>query len=410
MAELFSVAAPIIQLVSLAWTAVKQVTAITEQYKDKTALERRLNSLHLELRRLQEYAPRARATISLEYKCVNNVALAKTVADLAESIASCSGDLYALEKKVSGFFDDHSLEPPFYDFGNVIKPIFHKPKAINSGGTGQVFRVHYHFNYGDSCNDGAIPHTASSHLCYYAVKKLNSTGFHDFSREVSNLQRFTRKPHPHIVPLLGSYRMGGKYHLVFPWADCDLAMYWRLNPEPNNDKSMLEWVVIQMMGLADALSVIHGYHSDKEEPRWHGVHGDIKPANILCFSDNMSRPRLTLADFGSSHIHPLGKAQAPKIDNVKRTPVYRAPEVDIAPKGVTSACDIWSLGCVISETLVWMIKGNTGIQELSSARFDQAQNSPNRDAFFQLKGNPSGELAAQLKPDVQSVSQIVSSC
>ncbi|KAF4964488.1 hypothetical protein FSARC_7590 [Fusarium sarcochroum] len=405
-----SVAASVISVVSLASTALKQLAAITQKARrvqhidgETAALRRELCSLDRFLRRLQKDVPKAGAIFSLKSGFDNDRGLERTAVRLAEATASCSGDLYALERKLCEFFDEYSLEPPFYDFGNAIKPIFLEPTAFSSGGTGQVFRVRNDYDYGGPYNDGARDHTSMSHLNYYAVKKLNSSSFHDFSREVSNLQHFTRKPHPHIVPLLGSYRMGGQYHLIFPWADCDLAMYWRLNPEPNIDKSRLEWFSSQLMGLADAISRIHGLQYGKEEPRRRFVHGDIKPANILCFSDNISQTRLTLADFGLSHFHSLGKSQASRVNNVKHTPVYRAPEVDITSQGVTQAFDIWSLGCVISEALVWMMTGNAGLQELSSARFDRDKNSPNRDAFFQLHWNASDGLVARLKPEVQSL-------
>ncbi|KAM0553097.1 hypothetical protein ACHAPJ_007645 [Fusarium lateritium] len=212
--------------------------------------------------------------------------------------------------------------------------------------------------------------------------------------------------------------MGSQHHLVFPWADGDLSMYWRLYPEPHIDKSTLEWVAKQTRGLADALSVVHGYEDGKAKRKWYGRHGDIKPANILWFPNNnlsinkddqrgpkcwdiASKPQLTLADFGSSLIVPVDGQHVPQAENVKHTPVYRAPECDINSGRLTPAYDVWSLGCVFAEMLVWLIDGNIGLQELSMARFDEEENSPNRDAFFQLQRDMGGSLTAQIKPDVQ---------
>lgn len=68
------------------------------------------------------------------------------------------------------------------------------------------------------------------------------------------------------------------------------------------------------------------------------VHLDIKPQNILLSDDGKCR----LADFGLSRKIPPGEL----VQEISGTPEYTAPEIlDYSP--ITTAADIWSLGCVV---------------------------------------------------------------
>ncbi|KAH7211139.1 kinase-like domain-containing protein [Fusarium oxysporum] len=285
--------------------------------------------------------------------------------------------------------DTEAADPPFYDFGNSSRSIFDDVEAIKSGGTSQVFRVRIHLsNIPDYKREGKREFAL-------AVKKINGT-IQDYARERDAYQRLSlaQNPHPHIVPLLATYRMEGKYHFVFPSADGDLAMYWRNQPRPSNDKTTLKWFGGQIRGLADALSTVHG-----QEPDVYGVHGDIKPENILCLGSVDKWTAFAFTDFGSSYFLTPDDGDIPK--GLKYTPVYRAPEVDTSTKGITQAYDIWSLGCVFAEAIAWFCDGKDGIAKLIQARLDEVDNSPNRDAFFRLKYDTQGGLTAKLKPEVQ---------
>ncbi|RKK60668.1 hypothetical protein BFJ66_g1689 [Fusarium oxysporum f. sp. cepae] len=287
--------------------------------------------------------------------------------------------------------DHYALDPPFYDFGNSSRSIFDDVEAIKPGGTSQVFRVGIRLSHiPDYGGESRKEVTFAVKTIYYGTPK-------DYARERDAYQRLSlaQNPHPHIVPLLASYRMESKYHLVFPLADCDLAMYWRSEPKPSNDKRTLEWFGSQMRGLADALSTVHGQNSQGKD--LYGVHGDIKPENILCFGSDNKWTTFALADFGSSYFLTPEEKDMPK--GLKHTPVYRAPELDTTG-GMTQACDIWSLGCVFTESIMWFCHGKDGISKLIQTRLDDEDNSPNRDAFFRLQYDKRGGLTAKLKPEV----------
>ncbi|KAF5645962.1 serine threonine kinase [Fusarium tjaetaba] len=287
--------------------------------------------------------------------------------------------------------------PMFYDFGSSSRSVFDEAVSIKCGGTSQVFRVQFHSGLvHEYAAEGKEEHA-------FALKKICNGTSQDYARERDAYRRLSlaQNPHPHIVPLLASYLMESKYHMVFPLADCDLAMYLRNQPKPSNDKRTLEWFGGQLRGLADALSTIHGQKGQAKTV--YGVHGDIKPENILCFGSNDGdRPmRLALTDFGSSYFCTPGERDIPK--GLKHTPAYRAPEIDFTTVGITQAYDVWSLGCVFAEVIAWFYEGRNGIAKLIDARLDEESNSPNRDAFFYVKYdfNNRGGLSAKLKPEIQ---------
>jgi serine/threonine protein kinase len=294
----------------------------------------------------------------------------------------------------------------------AVLPFTHVEQS-NSGGYGTIFRVQIHPDH----HQGYQPSQEgpkSAPPCF-AIKKLRSPDERDFAREVNAFQKLSRAAHPHIVPFLGSFQLGQEYHLIFPWADSDLSTFWRLNPKPKMDAKLGAWMTYQLLGIADALTLIHGSESllnDAENGNgMYGRHGDIKPSNILCFKEKESLGDhqsyfFKLADFGSAQVWEPGWKSAQLDDMPRATPVYRAPEWDLEPRKTSRAYDIWSLGCIFLECTTWIIHGGAGLDALAALRRDPRSDDPSRDAFFHYVGNSSGQLEARLKPKVVEVSAV----
>ncbi|KAF5533865.1 serine threonine kinase, partial [Fusarium phyllophilum] len=303
-----------------------------------------------------------------------------------------------LGKQTHNFLAPHPTYPPFYDFGNSPRLIFDDVEPLKAGGTSEVFRVKIYQNHITGLDGGEKSEIS------FAMKKIESGKMQDYTQEVKAYRRLrlAQSPHPHIVPLLASFHRSGSYHFILPLADCDLAMYWRENPNPSLNARALRWFGGQMRGLADALTTIHVGRINKQETGTdiYGVHGDIKPENILCRGCDSGWATFAFTDFGSSYFHTSKETHIPK--GLKHTPVYRAPEIDITTEGITQAYDIWSLGCVFLEAIAWFYDGKAGIAKLIEARFDDSNNNPHRDPFFRLKYNQRGGLTAKLKPGVQT--------
>lgn len=139
------------------------------------------------------------------------------------------------------------------------------------------------------------------------------------------------------------------------------------------------WIVEQCLGLAEALRKIHGHEFPEtnshgsERSRMIGRHGDIKPENILCFpsSDKNCDDEhgvLALSDFGLARFHRTSTAfRQYKTHSLAVSPTYRAPECDLGGK-ISPSWDIWTLGCVYLEFLIWYLQGWSAIDDFSRQR------------------------------------------
>ncbi|OQR86128.1 dual specificity protein kinase [Achlya hypogyna] len=106
---------------------------------------------------------------------------------------------------------------------------------------------------------------------------------------------------------------------------------------PHMDMSSLRCVVAQTCA---ALSVLHDMNV---------IHADLKPENILWEID--SRNRVKLVDYGNAIDSTAVQIVPPDHDFEIQTLLYRAPEVAMGVS-VSCAIDLWSLGCIVLESVV----------------------------------------------------------
>ena len=171
--------------------------------------------------------------------------------------------------------------------------------------------------------------------------------------------------HPNILPLLTSYTYNGIPNFLVPLAEGgDLEHLLMMKTRPREfveDTSLYR----ALSGLASALETLHGYKSDILSTEMIGYHHDLKPKNVLLASD-----RFVLSDFGLSKL---------KAGEDSRTPFrvgqgyYLAPECEDSDNGFTKgtvsrASDVWSLGCIILEVVVFMIGGSDGLSAFRDRR------------------------------------------
>jgi serine/threonine protein kinase len=129
----------------------------------------------------------------------------------------------------------------------------------------------------------------------------------------------------------------------------------------------------QIHGLASALNILHEFYAhraeDDDDPRNHGIHGDIKPENILRFTNWDGDPGkhgvLQLADFGLTKYHHT--ATVNHVDPHMRFHPYCAPEVQ-ANWRTNQSLDTWALGCLFFEFCLWVVFGNEGLRGFDESR------------------------------------------
>ncbi|KAF4932675.1 putative serine/threonine-protein kinase MPS1-like protein [Colletotrichum fructicola] len=212
--------------------------------------------------------------------------------------------------------------------------------------------------------------------------------------------RGTRDPRAHgVVKYLGEYSrhlrddVSGPVredtrHIMLEFGEQDLEEYLAATKPPVRSKEIIAtWE--GLFKVASTLRTIHqlDHDWDGDVDRYIGLHGDIKPDNIL-----RVRGKFKLADFGFTSFEKskIGKPQTSSVLGGTRT--YGAPERDqMESTGVkvphTAAIDTWSLGCVFSAMATWVTLGPQDYINYGERRImahEKLQKERNRDAAMHL--------------------------
>ncbi|KAL2853313.1 hypothetical protein BJY01DRAFT_244279 [Aspergillus pseudoustus] len=199
----------------------------------------------------------------------------------------------------------------------------------------------------------------------FARKEYSAADARIYKNKVSILSKLQAIAHPNILIPIACYSYRDKHNIVSRFiSGGTLRDYLKKAKNPSLSR---EKVFCMMAGLASAISAFHCLTTDDEtQPTYRGKHRDVWSNNILVDND-----RLILADFGLAIIDiitPDTPAQ-----HTGRKGYYQAPEsVDLqAPyleHNTTPAADIFSLGCIFTDLLVYFAFGPDGIKQFREAR------------------------------------------
>ena len=232
----------------------------------------------------------------------------------------------------------------------------------------------------------------------FAVKQFSDnllqTAKVAFHRERAMYELLNTSRHAHITSLFASFVRGDQYSLIFPLATEDLRGMWA-HIEPHSVER--NYYLQEMAGIAEALSYLHNDFQAQEPMALVGYHMDVKPENILIFGETWK-----LSDFTFSSVQP-------KVSPLLELPphpgsgTYEPPacQLELAQ---TTAYDIWSLGCVLLECLIWYAQGAGAIGAFAEDRLkDSSTDIPHikDDCFFVLgNGDPNSFALVEVKPAV----------
>jgi len=178
------------------------------------------------------------------------------------------------------------------------------------------------------------------HDRHVAIKVLRpelaaSLGADRFLREIKIAAKLT---HPHILPLYDSGEADGLLFYVMPFVEGE-SLRDLLDRE---QQLPLEDAVRIAREVAGALSVAHN----------HGViHRDIKPENVMLLGGHA-----VVSDFGIARaFSAAGGDNLTQTGMAVGTPAYMSPEQAAGDPNVDGRSDVYSLGCMLYETLVGQI-------------------------------------------------------
>ncbi|KAK8129202.1 heterokaryon incompatibility protein [Apiospora kogelbergensis] len=193
-----------------------------------------------------------------------------------------------------------------------------------------------------------------------------------FDHEVAALNQILDKyQSEHLIKPIAAYSYGEDRCLVFLWAEGgNLDGHWgKLGPKDLNEEKV-KWFVEQLFGICSALEELQ----TKEDRKC--VHGDLKPENILLFDRGTGNFVLQIADLGLAAFHEQATNMRQASGMGSGTSRYKPPEYAVG-KSRSKSYDIWSMGCILLEFLVWSTSGYEGLKKFRSATSVFWDNFPN---------------------------------
>ena len=113
------------------------------------------------------------------------------------------------------------------------------------------------------------------------------------------------------------------------------------------------------------------------------------PENILFFAGKLSRlDTLRLADWGSGKVH-LIRSGSVNTRTPSGTSTYEAPDGYINNRAISRPYDVWSLGCVFLQLLLWALCGHEAVSKFKNDRNGKRTESDviEDDAFWHKDTN-----------------------
>lgn len=187
-----------------------------------------------------------------------------------------------------------------------------------------------------------------------------------YQNEIEQLRRFNGTICRHLVTLLASYERYGGLNFLFPYPKWSLEVHMEQKTLDIKDISSMLWLSKQLRGLMEAISILH---SPSHLENQYGRHVELKSENILWYPlENDPNGILVVSDPGfDPDYRKETRFRMPK-RILPHTPLYRLPESDIKGAVISRAYDIWTLGCLFLDMVIWAIGGQALRTAFSEAR------------------------------------------
>ncbi|KAL8716475.1 MAG: hypothetical protein Q9225_006202 [Loekoesia sp. 1 TL-2023] len=151
------------------------------------------------------------------------------------------------------------------------------------------------------------------------------------------------------------------YNILLEYGELDLDEYFFSKAAPVTPADIVSFWK-KMLNIASTVSDIHLFAKARAGvmQAYSGLHGDIKPDNILLIQGNFK-----LADPGFARYEKSGEGLTSALGGTR---TYEHHDGRFVPAEVSQASDIWSLGCVFSLAATWIVLGGTGIEQFDKLR------------------------------------------
>ncbi|KAH6649377.1 kinase-like domain-containing protein [Chaetomium tenue] len=205
----------------------------------------------------------------------------------------------------------------------------------------------------------------------FAPKQFPAEGYEGFRQEarilgiIGNSKGFVRYIGRFDAPsTLADGRPTKSWNILLELGQYDLDTVLHTHQPPQTSAGILRfWESI--LPISSGLVAFH--NAEKEGVSYLGWHGDVKPENIVSVHGSFK-----LVDPGESIMLRAADLTGPhQVTLGGRTITYGCPELgdlQSISSPVTQACDVWSLGCVLSVAATFVIRGSQGNSEYTNVR------------------------------------------
>ncbi|TDZ26477.1 hypothetical protein Cob_v000471 [Colletotrichum orbiculare MAFF 240422] len=296
---------------------------------------------------------------------------------------------------------------------------------IREGAFGSVYHVRIH------------PSQTDYPFQEVAVKEIKITNSPDpsdldrvWSAEVNVLRVIRERQNPHLITCIAAIERGDHRFLLFPWADGgSLRDYFRAGHQGRSIRELILEALHQIKGLAHALYQLH-YFGLEENPETNpddlphvnatsgGASGNVPELRINDASDNANLAQAPSAssrehaDDVATEYNPQAAEESIRHDcgygSCKETHVcdqqpleltttkygtilYEAPEAEptLGKQPRSRQYDIWSMGCIITEWIIWILYGNEQLERFYETLKASAGEAKQNVCYYTV--NPTGQ-------------------
>ncbi|CZR50161.1 uncharacterized protein PAC_00033 [Phialocephala subalpina] len=306
-----------------------------------------------------------------------------------------------------------------YDKGRRL-PFVNEGKLLGEGASGKVYeetiaggqlrllsQVGYHMEFKRMNREYPV-----ARKCLKG-KDISEKDLKLRENEVQNVKRFRGKlSHDRIAAFLAIITIGEDISILQPLAAMDLKkfLYEQGNLLLRHPMDPMDPIhlIQETAHLAGALKFLHNLQIEINQEVC--CHMDLKPANILVFDvEGSPVGKWKITDFGISSFHTLQKhghdardkpmdssnLLAPSEFVQKRSVLtkprraegpYQAPEVDgLEEKTAGRGSDIWSLGCIFWQVLIFGIRGSEELKVMDAKRYKRENGMSYGNDYFYYK-------------------------
>ncbi|KAK2598085.1 hypothetical protein QQS21_005796 [Conoideocrella luteorostrata] len=221
----------------------------------------------------------------------------------------------------------------------------------------------------------------------YIIKTYMPGYISRYNNEIRALETVASLKNDNLPGYYGSFAQSNGYSLVLQYVDGgNLADYFMTTPTPKTpDEIHRFW-----RSICNVWRGLDGLHrlvpSDGAGMAYLGVHGDLKPDNILISKTGGDYDFVPIiSDFGHSHVKSVPEGGTDRtVPDRHGNHDFAAPEASHhashrinGPFKITTEADIWSMGCILTVAAAWVLSGKKGIDIYGSLRKIEVSPLPN---------------------------------